>query len=716
MRFAFAVLLASTSSFAQPTADVRAVVRSADYGLAGTIVLVERTREGCWDGRRVLVHVEADLRPARLDDEDTEQLLWMEARLRRSGDSACQVLDEYVGDVALLRPGTRVALFGGISGIDRAGYSLDVRQELARLTYAAPFEDLPRLADLLGPRQTMWEWLAPVRGALKRKGEVAIDAASGLVWQWGRETKRVAEGVAYEYCDGLRLGGRDDWRVPSTTEILTLAPRSLSGGSDELFWTWHDGASAEPWVASFHDLTIEDTHYDDPNPYGPYFVRCVAGHLAPAKRILVHAGYTVARDELVDLEMELAWRRTGVPAATHAAAQRACVAPWRLPTEAELRANSLRRRPEQLYEQDILLWASDAKNRLYEPDRLLTVVPGDGFDDGKKRVALCVQPRPRAQVKGERNYPSGDVFAAGPKRYWELGTLAWDGARSYYPDGRKASERTSDVLTLFARDGKQIGSLRFTNAALTGKVQLTTPEVRISANARDGELDGSADLSTDKRTERGTFSRGAREGAWIALASGKQITSTTFRSGMREGPASSAERGTWTGAYRDGFRDGVWKHVDGKERSEATFARGTGVWKFWVGKQQTREERYTRDVRDGEMKVWEPTGKLSLRIVYDHGREVENESIDSQGRTLRTRDRELKFHANGKKASEVGRRNGRSHGTYTAWDEQGKVIESGAFDNGMRTGEWRRRIDGNMYIQRWRADRIVAVPRVEKAR
>ncbi len=52
--------------------------------------------------------------------------------------------------------------------------------------------------------------------------ETWADTVSGLVWQTlVPETKTWAD--AKTYCEGLTLGGKDDWRLPSITELKTLS-------------------------------------------------------------------------------------------------------------------------------------------------------------------------------------------------------------------------------------------------------------------------------------------------------------------------------------------------------------------------------------------------------------------------------------------------------------------------------------------------------------
>jgi antitoxin component YwqK of YwqJK toxin-antitoxin module len=334
---------------------------------------------------------------------------------------------------------------------------------------------------------------------------------------------------------------------------------------------------------------------------------------------------------------------------------------------------------------------------------------------------VCVQARPRPRPTGARSYPSGDVFADGARRYWELGQLAWDGTRSFYPDGRAASEvrMVDGVLegpaTFYARDGKTIAKLSFHGGRLDGAIAIAAEETRVTATATGGVLRGPAEIREGKSAVRGAYADGLWDGAWTQLQGDRAVANATFRKGMLHGAAMV---GGESGSYAGGLRNGTWRGADGTTRSEGTFDRGTGVWRQWTGTQLTREEPYLRDLRHGEMKVWSASGALTLRVVYDRGREVEHDYRDESSRWVRTPTREIRFHASGAKHEETERRDGVAHGTYTRWNEEGQVVESGAYERGKRTGIWRHRVEGaggkRTRVTVWREGRLVEVPRWEE--
>lgn len=712
----------SPASVAEPLpdpGDPTAAMRTASFAAAGTVLVAERAVEACWVSTRVLVHVEARLRPEHAQAERVE-LIWLDARSRRAGtDPACVVPAAYRGDVALLRPGARVAVFAD-SSPHRT--ELDVREPALAMTFAAPFDELPALAERLGPEQTMWDWLAPPRPALQRDGDVAVDRATGLVWQHGMAPTPVAEGIAYEYCDALVLGGRSDWRVPSVSEVITLGAAALPSPEDAWFWTWHNGRDAEPWIASFATGDLADTHYDDPDPYGPYRVRCVTGHLAAARRILASPGWVHRGDEAIDLVAELGWAKQPRRAASHAAAQQVCRAPWRLPTLAELRAHALRVIDDETTTlENVLLWAADFEG-WHHPSKLLVYEKDHPFAEDDEKVALCVQSRPRARHSAARAYPSGEAFADGAKRYWELGTLAWDGARSYFPDGATASEVTvrDGVLdgpaTFYAHDGAKLATLSFRAGLLDGPVAIATAEERVAATAKRGALEGPAEIGAPGRFARGVYASGAWHGTWTLIAKDREIATATYRAGILHGPASKRDNGEWRGSYADGLRDGAWTLRTATARGEGTFVRGTGGWKTWQGRRQTSEHPYARDLLHGELKEWNPTGELVRRIRYEHGAVRAREDVfDDKTRDVWTRTREISYFASGAKKSETELRDGIPHGKHTEWNEQGQIVKTGEFKNRMQDGTWTTRVDAtHTIIKVWRNGRLVELPRSQE--
>jgi len=61
------------------------------------------------------------------------------------------------------------------------------------------------------------------------KDEVVTDTKSGLMWQRKHADKSVTHKEAGDYCEALTLGGHDDWRLPTISELRTLIVGCQSG-------------------------------------------------------------------------------------------------------------------------------------------------------------------------------------------------------------------------------------------------------------------------------------------------------------------------------------------------------------------------------------------------------------------------------------------------------------------------------------------------------
>jgi ankyrin repeat protein len=88
------------------------------------------------------------------------------------------------------------------------------------------------------------------------------DPQTGLTWPKKDEGSSVNWQDAANYCQGLRLGGFSDWRMPNIDELTTIFDRSLSvydrrikggiGTSGELVWSQSEGTNSDDrWLFSF---------------------------------------------------------------------------------------------------------------------------------------------------------------------------------------------------------------------------------------------------------------------------------------------------------------------------------------------------------------------------------------------------------------------------------------------------------------------------------
>lgn len=147
---------------------------------------------------------------------------------------------------------------------------------------------------------------------------------------------------ATSYCDGLVLGGFDDWRLPTRIELLSIVDASihtpaLNGaafpGANSLgHWTrsHSPGNNLEIWLVYFDkgaagtDFALNDRHFP---------VRCVRSPGASS----ASPRYTTTADTVHDNSTQLTWQKVPSPSVKNwTNAQSYCAAPWRLPTLAEL--------------------------------------------------------------------------------------------------------------------------------------------------------------------------------------------------------------------------------------------------------------------------------------------------------------------------------------------------------------------------------------------
>jgi hypothetical protein len=80
--------------------------------------------------------------------------------------------------------------------------------------------------------------------------DTVIDCVTGLEWQRTLESTTYTRGDAIIYCNGLSLNGHDDWRLPSTIELMTLVDYSVASSGASIDRTAFPGAPAEFYWSS----------------------------------------------------------------------------------------------------------------------------------------------------------------------------------------------------------------------------------------------------------------------------------------------------------------------------------------------------------------------------------------------------------------------------------------------------------------------------------
>ena len=181
---------------------------------------------------------------------------------------------------------------------------------------------------------------------------VVTDEITGLAWQRAVPSQRYAWSAAKEACQGLVLGGFDDWRLPSRVELVSLIENARTdpaidlqafpfvigtGPTSDWFWTSTPsaGAASKAWYVYFY------FGYPDVDEQASEMaLRCVRGGRAAPPG----AHYQVAAATVRDVGTGLVWQRDAAPGTfSFTEATQRCAdlvlgdrGDWRLPTLTEL--------------------------------------------------------------------------------------------------------------------------------------------------------------------------------------------------------------------------------------------------------------------------------------------------------------------------------------------------------------------------------------------
>ena len=125
----------------------------------------------------------------------------------------------------------------------------------------------------------------------RKTSGIVFDQNTGLMWQAQPETGKYTWENARNYCDNLKYGDYEDWRLPSPQEFLTIADNSrynlaVNQSFDNLptfnssggWWTNQKYLSGNNWIYSFKPY---DGSLDNPKSTETRNVMCVRGEELP---------------------------------------------------------------------------------------------------------------------------------------------------------------------------------------------------------------------------------------------------------------------------------------------------------------------------------------------------------------------------------------------------------------------------------------------------
>ena len=112
---------------------------------------------------------------------------------------------------------------------------------------------------------------------------VVKDTSTSLIWQDDIASVERTWSLAIDYCEALGLGGYDDWRLPNSNELSSLADRNRTTPAIDPAFTnvvsnyyWSStpkvGSSDSAWFVNF--VNGNDSVFDKATSL---YVRCVRG-------------------------------------------------------------------------------------------------------------------------------------------------------------------------------------------------------------------------------------------------------------------------------------------------------------------------------------------------------------------------------------------------------------------------------------------------------
>jgi hypothetical protein len=166
---------------------------------------------------------------------------------------------------------------------------------------------------------------APNQASYVEPGDGTIqDLITGLIWQ-AEPTERIWP-EALAYCDALAFAGQNDWRLPTTIELISILDYRWQGPACDLRfrgsprrYEWSSSSSDAsfpavlPTLVDFHEgrFLLESENYAAPWDENIYPFRCVRGPRQMGSPRAARYELLGAASELVaDLSTRLVWTRS----------------------------------------------------------------------------------------------------------------------------------------------------------------------------------------------------------------------------------------------------------------------------------------------------------------------------------------------------------------------------------------------------------------------
>jgi len=205
---------------------------------------------------------------------------------------------------------------------------------------------MPSPVDLTGQPNDPLRNLPNPRSYDTSANDIVVDGVTGLAWQKAVPGETFTFAEAEQHCADLDLGGRNDWRLPSRIELVSLVDFTGSrvGNVDDV--AFPDAPDAPIWSCSDSPVNplfgwIVDFRHGNAGASEKtvgHLVRCVAGAttFTPPPDRYAHEAPGEARD----VDTGLVWQTSAAPhGLTWGGAYDFCrtLGPeWRIPTAPEL--------------------------------------------------------------------------------------------------------------------------------------------------------------------------------------------------------------------------------------------------------------------------------------------------------------------------------------------------------------------------------------------